>query len=55
LVYESLDKAQKSVFRELPISTDVWNYVSNSTGGQIYDIYRGVFEQGPDIEIKKGE
>jgi adenylate cyclase len=39
LVYESLDKAQKSIFRELRINTEVWNYVSNITGGQIYKIY----------------
>ena len=39
LVYESLDKTQKSIFRELRINTGVWNYVSNITGGRIYKIY----------------
>ena len=37
-VYESIDKSQKDRFNELPIHTEVWNYIS-STSGRIYRIY----------------
>jgi hypothetical protein len=37
-VYESMDKNQKDRFNELPIHTEVWNYIS-STSGRIYRIY----------------
>ena len=37
-VYESIDKNQKDRFNELPIHTEVWNYIS-STSGRIYRIY----------------
>jgi class 3 adenylate cyclase len=42
LVYQSLDKSEKSIFHQLSISTDAWSYVSNNTGGRIYDIYGSV-------------
>ena len=45
LVYESLDKSQKSIFRELNINTEVWDYVSNTTGGQIYKIYGSISDK----------
>lgn len=38
LVYEILDDKQKSNFEVLPVSTDVWSYVSNNTGN-IYRVY----------------
>ena len=38
LVYDSIDKKQKQKFNELPIHTEVWNYIS-STSGRIYRIY----------------
>ncbi len=37
-VYESLQEDQKIKFNELKIRSDVWNYISNSTG-KIYKIY----------------
>ena len=36
LVYESLDTSQKSIFKELHINTEVWDYVSNIKGGEIF-------------------
>ena len=45
LVYESLDKSQKSIFRELNINTEVWDYVSNTTGGGIYKIYGSISDK----------
>jgi adenylate cyclase len=45
LVYESLDKGQKSIFRELSINTEVWDYVSNTTGGQTYKIYGSISDE----------
>lgn len=37
-VYDSINKKQKEKFNELPINTEVWNYIS-STSGRIYRIY----------------
>jgi adenylate cyclase len=37
-VYEVLDDVQKSTFKALPVSSDVWSYVSNNTG-DIYNLY----------------
>jgi hypothetical protein len=33
-----LDDVQKSTFKALPVSPDVWSYVSNNTG-DIYSVY----------------
>jgi class 3 adenylate cyclase len=38
LVYDSIDKNLKERFKELPINTEVWNYISSTTGG-IYRLY----------------
>ena len=38
LVYDALEDKQKSTFRLLPISSDIWNYVSNYTG-RTYRLY----------------
>lgn len=45
LVYESLDKGQKSIFRELSVNTEVWDYVNNTTGGQTYKIYGSISDE----------
>ncbi|MGD1834129.1 MAG: adenylate/guanylate cyclase domain-containing protein [Nitrososphaeraceae archaeon] len=37
-VYDVIEKKQKQQFTELPINSDVWNYISNSTGS-IYRLY----------------
>jgi class 3 adenylate cyclase len=50
LVYESVDKGQKSIFRELSINTKVWDYVSSIIGGQIYKIYGSISEKYSDTE-----
>jgi adenylate cyclase len=39
LVYDSLDNDQKSSYRLLNISSEVWNYVNSNTGGNIYHVY----------------
>jgi len=39
LVYEALDGGQKSTYKQLNLSSEVWNYVSNNTGRMIYGIY----------------
>ncbi|HET9357604.1 MAG TPA: adenylate/guanylate cyclase domain-containing protein, partial [Nitrososphaeraceae archaeon] len=36
LVYQILDDKQKAMFRLLPISPQIWNYLSDNTGGGIY-------------------
>ena len=38
LVYDVLDPTQRSTFKGLPVSSDVWSYVSNDTG-DIYSLY----------------
>jgi adenylate cyclase len=38
LVYEKLDERERSIFELLRASTEVWNYLSNNTGG-IYQVY----------------
>lgn len=38
LVYEMLDERQSSIFELLQASPEVWNYLSNNTGG-IYQVY----------------
>jgi len=37
-VFDVVDENQKNKFKELPISTEVWNYISSTTGN-IYRIY----------------
>jgi adenylate cyclase len=37
-VYDVLDNMQKSNFRDLPVNTDVWSYVSSITG-EVYNLY----------------
>ncbi|MFL6349250.1 MAG: hypothetical protein ACJ72X_13260 [Nitrososphaeraceae archaeon] len=39
LVYAVLEDNQKSVFQQLGISPEIWSYVSNNTGGNIYNVY----------------
>jgi adenylate cyclase len=39
LVYDLLDDNQRSAFHRLDISPEIWSYVSNNTGGSIYNIY----------------
>ena len=39
LVYQILDDKQKAMFRLLPISPQIWNYLSDKTGGGIYHLY----------------
>ena len=39
LVYQILDDKQKAMFRLLPISPQIWNYLSDNTGGGIYRLY----------------
>ena len=41
LVYDSIDKNLKEIFKELPINTEVWNYISSTTGG-IYRLYGNI-------------
>jgi adenylate cyclase len=38
LVYDVLDHTQRSTFKVLPVSSDVWSYISNDTG-DIYSLY----------------
>ena len=40
MVYDLLDDKLKREFRILPISTEMWNYVSNYTEGKIYNLYQ---------------
>ncbi|MDQ3837913.1 MAG: adenylate/guanylate cyclase domain-containing protein [Thermoproteota archaeon] len=42
LVYQTLDDKQKVMFRLLPISPQIWNYLSNNTGGGIYRLYGSI-------------
>jgi adenylate cyclase len=41
-VYNSLDNSQKSNFKVLPVSPEVWNYVSENTGN-IYRLYGSIW------------
>lgn len=43
LVYDRLDTIQKYTFRVLPVSSDVWSYVSNNTG-YVYSLYGSIKE-----------
>ena len=42
LVYQILDDKQKAMFRLLPISPQIWNYLSDNTGGGIYRLYGSI-------------
>lgn len=39
LVYDVLDDNQKSLFRQLAMSPEIWSYVNTNTRGTIYGIY----------------
>ena len=41
MVYDSVDKNLKERFKEFPIHTEVWNYISSTTGG-IYRLYGSI-------------
>jgi class 3 adenylate cyclase len=41
-VYDLLDDNQRSAFRRLDVSPEIWSYVSNNTGGNIYNIYADI-------------
>ena len=41
-VYDLLDDDQRSAFRRLDVSPEIWSYVSNNTGGNIYNIYADI-------------
>jgi adenylate cyclase len=43
LVYDRLDATQKYAFKVLPVSSDVWSYVS-SNSGYIYSLYGSIKE-----------
>jgi adenylate cyclase len=42
MVYDLLDDRLKREFKSLSISTEMWNYVSNYTGGKIYNLYESI-------------
>jgi adenylate cyclase len=42
LVYQILEDKQKSMFSFLPISPQIWNYLSDNTGGRIYRLYGSI-------------
>lgn len=48
LVYQILDEQQKSMFKPLPISPQIWNYLSNNTGGGIYRLYGSINKRDAD-------
>jgi adenylate cyclase len=50
LVYQILDDKQKAMFRLLPISPQIWNYLSDNTGGGIYRLY-GSINKRDEFEI----
>jgi adenylate cyclase len=39
LVYDVLDDNQKSLFRQLTMSPEIWSYDNTNTGGAIYNVY----------------
>jgi adenylate cyclase len=39
LVYDVLDDNQKTLFRQLTMSPEIWSYVNTNTGGTIYNVY----------------
>lgn len=42
LVYDHLDDNQRSGFQRLEISPEIWSYVNNNTGGNIYNVYTDI-------------
>ncbi|MDQ3847842.1 MAG: adenylate/guanylate cyclase domain-containing protein [Thermoproteota archaeon] len=42
LVYDLLDDNQRSVFQHLDISPQIWNYVDDNAGGNIYNLYMNI-------------
>jgi adenylate cyclase len=51
LVYQILDDKQKAMFRLLPISPQIWNYLSDNTGGGIYHLYGSVNKRDDNSKI----
>ena len=51
LVYQILDDKQKAMFRLLPISPQIWNYLSDNTGGGIYHLYGSINKRDEDSKI----
>ena len=51
LVYQILDDKQKAMFRLLPISPQIWNYLSDNTGGGIYHLYGSINKRDDDSKI----
>jgi adenylate cyclase len=51
LVYQILDDKQKAMFRLLPISPQIWNYLSDNTGGGIYHLYGSVNNRDDNSKI----
>ena len=49
LVYQILDDKQKAMFRLLPISPQIWNYLSNNTGGGIYHLYGSINKRDDNL------
>lgn len=41
-VYDLLDDNQRSAFQRLDISPEIWSYVNNNTGENIYNIYTDI-------------
>jgi adenylate cyclase len=41
-VHDLLDDNKRSEFQRLDISPEIWSYVSNNTGGNIYNIYTDI-------------
>jgi hypothetical protein len=39
LVYDVLDDNQKSLFKQLTVSPEVWSYANTNTEGTLYDVY----------------
>jgi adenylate cyclase len=50
LVYQILEDQQKSMFKPLPISPQIWNYLSDNTGGGIYRLYGSINKRDADPE-----
>ncbi len=51
LVYQILDDKQKAMFRLLPISPQIWNYLSDKTGGGIYHLYGSINKREDNSKI----
>ena len=51
LVYQILDDKQKAMFRLLPISPQIWNYLSDNTGGGIYHLYGSINKRDDNSKI----